>query len=58
MSPFVMITKFPGRMYGEHCKNDAVDNFIETIGNQYKEKVGHDAEFYVVDIGDGARKLA
>ena len=39
-------------------KNDAVDNFIETIGNQYKEKVGHEAEFYVVDIGDGARKLA
>lgn len=39
-------------------KNDAVDNFIETIGKQYKEKVGHEAEFYVVDIGDGARKLS
>lgn len=38
-------------------KNDAVDTFIETIGKAYKEKVGHDAEFYVVDIGDGARKL-
>ena len=36
-------------------KNDAVDNFIATIGEKYKEKVGHEAEFYVVDIGEGAR---
>lgn len=39
-------------------KNEAVDTFIDTIGSQYKEKVGHEAEFYVVDIGDGAHKLA
>ena len=39
-------------------KNDAVDTFIETIGTQYKEKVGHEAEFYVVEIGDGAHKLS
>ena len=39
-------------------KNDAVDNFISTIGSAYKEKVGHEAEFYVVDIGDGAGVLA
>ena len=39
-------------------KNDAVDTFIETIGEQYKEKVGHEAEFYVVEIGDGAHKLS
>lgn len=39
-------------------KNDAVDTFIDTIGKQYKEKVGHDAEFYVVDIGDGAHVIA
>ena len=39
-------------------KNDAVDTFIETIGAQYKEKVGHEAEFYVVEIGDGAHKLS
>ncbi len=38
-------------------KNEAVDAFIEKIGREYKEKVGHEAEFYVVDIGDGARKL-
>ena len=39
-------------------KNDGVDTFIDTIGKQYKEKVGHEAEFYVVEIGDGAGKLA
>ncbi len=39
-------------------KNDAVDTFIEEIGKAYKEKVGHEAEFYVVDIGDGAMKLS
>lgn len=38
-------------------KNDAVDRFIETIGKQYQEKVGHEAEFYVVEIGDGAGVL-
>ena len=38
-------------------KNDAIDNFINTIGPAYKEKVGHEAEFYVVDIGEGAGVL-
>ena len=38
-------------------KNDAVDHFIETVGAQYEERVGHKAEFYVVDIGDGAKIL-
>ena len=38
-------------------KNNAVDNFISTIGPAYKEKVGHEAEFYVVDIGEGAGVL-
>lgn len=39
-------------------KNDAVDTFIDSVGRQYREQVGHDAEFYVVDIGDGAHKLS
>ena len=38
-------------------KNDAIDTFIETIGTAYKEKVGHEAEFYTVEIGEGARRL-
>ncbi len=35
-------------------KNEAVDSFVEEIGKAYLEKVGHEAEFYVVDIGNGA----
>ena len=38
-------------------KTDAVDTFIEKVGSAYKEKTGHTAEFYVVDIGDGAHTL-
>lgn len=38
-------------------KNEAVDHFIDSIGKAYEEKVGHSAEFYVVDIGEGARRL-
>lgn len=38
-------------------KNEAVDTFVKEIGKAYLEKVGHEAEFYVVDIGDGAGKL-
>ena len=38
-------------------KTDAVDAFKETLGKVYKEKTGIDAEFYVVDIGDGAKRV-
>lgn len=38
-------------------KDESVDTFIETIGKTYLEKVGHEAEFYTVDIGDGASRL-
>lgn len=38
-------------------KNESVDTFIETIGKTYLEKVGHEAEFYTIDIGDGASRL-
>lgn len=39
-------------------KNEAVEEFIRTIGTEYKKKVGHEAEFYVVDLGDGAHRLS
>lgn len=39
-------------------KNDAVDTFKEKVLPAYKEKTGIDAEVYVVEIGDGARRLA
>ena len=38
-------------------KDDSIDTFIETIGKTYLEKVGDEAEFYTVDIGDGASRL-
>lgn len=38
-------------------KNDAVETFVEQVGKGYKEQTGHEAEFYVVEIGDGARRL-
>lgn len=38
-------------------KNDQVDAFIREIGEAYAKQVGHAAEFYVVDIGEGAGKL-
>lgn len=38
-------------------KNDAVDTFIDQVGAGYKAKTGREAEFYVVEIGDGARVL-
>ena len=38
-------------------KDESIDTFIETIGKTYLEKVGHEAEFYTVDIGEGASRL-
>jgi galactokinase len=38
-------------------ENDKVDNFIKNVGEKYLEKIGYAADFYVVDIGDGAREI-
>ncbi|MCP1109933.1 galactokinase [Lachnospiraceae bacterium PF1-21] len=38
-------------------KNEAVDEFKEVVGKGYQEQIGIEAEFYVVDSGDGAKKL-
>ncbi len=39
-------------------KDEAVDTFIERVGAAYREKIGYDADFYVVEIGDGPTKIA
>lgn len=39
-------------------KNDAVENFIEKVGEGYRTRTGHAAEFYVVDVGEGAHRLS
>jgi len=38
-------------------ENDAIDSFIENVGKTYKEKIGYAADFYVVEIGEGARRI-
>lgn len=38
-------------------KDEAVEAFKEKVGVAYKERVGKDADFYVVEIGDGPSKL-
>ena len=38
-------------------KEDCVDNFIQTVGEVYKNKIGYAADFYVVDIGSGPVEL-
>ena len=34
-------------------KDEAVDTFKEKVGAAYRERVGKEADFYVVEIGDG-----
>lgn len=38
-------------------KDEALEAFQEKVGAAYKERVGKTADFYVVEIGDGPRKL-
>ncbi len=34
-------------------ESDKVDSFIENVGKAYKDKIGYDASFYAVEIGNG-----
>lgn len=34
-------------------KDDAIEAFIQNVGRSYKEKIGYDADFYIVEVGDG-----
>lgn len=34
-------------------KSDKVENFIKNVGKAYKDKIGYEASFYTVEIGDG-----
>ncbi len=38
-------------------KEEAVENFIRSVGEAYEKKIGYAADFYVVDIGDGPAVL-
>ena len=38
-------------------KEEAVASFIENVGKAYEEQIGYAADFYVVEVGDGARRI-
>ncbi len=39
-------------------KEDAVDAFVKNVGGIYNREIGYGADFYVVEIGDGTRRIA
>lgn len=39
-------------------RNDAIETFISKVGEAYKERIGYDAEFYVVSIGEGVHRIS
>ena len=34
-------------------RTDAVERFVENVGKEYKAIIGYEADFYVVEVGDG-----
>lgn len=60
-TPGVLGSRITGGGFGgctvSIVKNEAVEHFISSLGTAYKESTGYEAEFYVVDIGEGAHKL-
>ena len=38
-------------------RTDKVESFIKNVGEKYKEKIGYDADFYIVEVSEGARIL-
>ncbi|RAK22093.1 galactokinase [Anoxybacillus vitaminiphilus] len=38
-------------------RNEYIDSFIDEVGKEYVNKVGYEASFYVVKIGDGAGEI-
>ena len=38
-------------------EKSAVDNFISTLGEIYTKTFGHDASFYISEIGDGGKEI-
>ena len=38
-------------------KDEAIDSFKEKVGKAYKERTGLEADFYIAEIGDGAKKM-
>ena len=60
-TPGVIGSRMTGAGFGgctvSIVKDEFVDDFIKNVGNEYKDKIGYEAVFYVAQIGDGARKI-
>ncbi len=60
-TPGVLGSRITGGGFGgctvSIVEEDAVDMYQSMAGESYEKQVGHRAEFYVVDIGDGAYAL-
>lgn len=39
-------------------KEEAIEAFIKNVGEIYEKEIGYAADFYVVEIGDGSRRIA
>lgn len=39
-------------------KEESIEAFIKNVGEIYKKEIGYAADFYVVEIGDGSRRIA
>ena len=57
----VLGARMTGAGFGGCCvsivREDCVDAFIQHVGAVYKERIGYEAGFYVVEIGDGPKRL-
>ena len=38
-------------------KEEAIESFKEEVVKKYQEKIGHEPEIYIVEIGEGAHKI-
>lgn len=59
--PDVLGARMTGAGFGGCClalvKKGTEKNFIAAVGDEYKDKIGIEARFYVAQIGDGARRI-
>ena len=59
--PYVIGSRMTGGGFGgctvSIVEEKFVDDFKKAIGEVYKEKTGKEAEFYIADAADGARRL-
>jgi len=38
-------------------KEESIDDFIKVVGENYKKRTGLTADFYVAEVGDGAKRI-